>query len=668
MTQIRVVSGVQTCIYHNKRATLVACGMAGMWNPLRWLVLRGQSCGTVIGRCLAGLAVLAVTFYLSVATAEAQTEKRVALVIGNSAYQHSATLENPKNDSQDLADTLGKLGFQVILEENLDKRGMEQAFSHFARLAQDAEVAMFYYAGHAMQYGGENFLVPVDAALQDEFSVEFEMARVSDVMNSLERARGVKILVLDACRNNPLAEQLARRATNRDYFASRGLARIEHPSGMLIAYATQAGQVADDGRGRNSPFTSALIKRIEEPGVEIGQIFRRVAVDVNTLTQGRQLPDLSMSLLGEVYLSKPAKPAVNGEVEAWQKIASSNDRSQFERFVSDFPDSPFSIVAKERIRIIEDKRRQDEAEKAARDQAARDQAAREQAARDQAARERIAKQQADLQAQEQISQELAAKQQAAREHALKDETARQQQVAAAEAAKAQALEQAAREQAAQQAAIAQAAWQKAQTDKAVQQQAAVQPKAELMSAASDPPAALSQSIAHELRRVGCFRGTDSDPWSTGPKAGLQQYLKLTKLNVSAEQPSAQILDILKVQSGQICSLPCKTGETLVDGACTAKTCQAGMTVAANGKCVAAHARESAKQKRPDKLVSRSLSPEPQTRPAPRVRQHAHRVYQEDPQPEMVESAPPPVRVAPAPPPMMGMPRLCLGVGPLAVCR
>jgi flagellar biosynthesis GTPase FlhF len=665
MTQIRVVSGVQNHLSHNRQTALAAFGTTGkMRNPVRWSVLGAQSGITVIARCLAGLAVLAATFYLSVAAAEAQTDKRVALVIGNSAYQHSATLENPKNDSQDLADILGKLGFQVILEENLDKRGMEQAFSRFARLAQDADVAMFYYAGHAMQYGGENFLVPVDAALQDEFSVEFEMARVSDVLNSLERARGVKILVLDACRNNPLAEQLARKASNREYFASRGLARIEHPSGMLIAYATQAGQVADDGRGRNSPFTSALIKRIEEPGIEIGQIFRRVAVDVNSLTQGRQLPDLSMSLLGEVYLSKPAKPAINNEAEAWQKIASSNDRSQFEHFVSDFPNSPFSIVAKERIRIIEDKRRQDEAEKAARDQAAQDQAAREQAARDQAERDQVAKQQADLEA-----KELAAKQLAAKEQALKDEAARQR-MAAAEAAKAQqALEQAVREESARQAAIAQAAREKAQTDKALQQQAAVQPKTELLPVAADPRAALSQSIAHELRRVGCFRGTDGDPWSSGPKAGLQQYIKVTKLNVSAEEPSAQVLDILRLQSGRICSLPCKTGETLVDGTCTAKTCQAGMTVAATGKCIATHAKAPAEQKQPDKFASRSLSPEPRTRPAPHVRQHARHVYPQDPAPEMVEAGPPPVRVAPAPPPpVIGMPHLCLGVGPLAVCR
>jgi uncharacterized caspase-like protein len=607
---------------------------------------------------------------LSVAMAHAQIEKRVALVIGNSAYQHSATLENPTNDSEDVAGALGKLGFQVILEKNLDKRGMEQSFSRFARLAQDADVAMFYYAGHAMQYGGENFLVPVDAALQDEFSVEFEMARVSDVLNSLERARGVKILVLDACRNNPLAEQLARRATNRAYFSSRGLARIEHPSGMLIAYATQAGQVADDGRGRNSPFTSALIKRIEEPGIEIGQIFRRVAVDVNTLTQGRQLPDLSVSLLGEVYLSKPEKLQINTEAAAWQKIASSSDGSEFQRFVTDFPDSPFAVVAKERIRILDDKRRQDEADQAAlratQEQAARDQAARDQAARDQVAREQAAK---AFHVQEQVAKDVAAKQQAmlvAKELALRDAAAREQ-AASAEAAKEQAsLEKAARDQMAKPPASADAK-EKIETGLTLQRPTDVTANAELNLSGTDHRDEIVHLIARELRRVGCFRGSENASWQSGPKTGLQQYLRMTKLNISAEEPSAQVLEILKLQSGQICPVPCKIGETVVDGNCVAKTCSAGMTVSATGTCVAVHARETVKQKRPEKSASRSLAPQIETRQPPRPHQQAHRIYRDDgPAPDMVEAAPPPVRMAP--PPLIGMPRLCLGVGPLAVCR
>jgi hypothetical protein len=596
----------------------------------------------ILVQWFASLFVAATVSIALVATADAQAERRVALVIGNSAYQHSAPLGNPTNDAQDLADALGRLGFEVILAKDLDKRGMEQSFSRFARLAQDADVAMFYYAGHAMQYGGENFLVPIDATLQDEFSVEFEMARVNDVLNSLDRARGVKILVLDACRNNPLADQLARRATNRELFASRGLARIEHPSGMIIAYATQAGQVADDGRGRNSPFTSALIRRIEEPGVEIAQIFRRVAVDVNSLTKGRQVPDLSMSLLGEVYLSQPQEAKLNTEYDAWQKIAASSDPAQFEHFVADFPDSPFSDLAKERIRTLESKRIQESALplRSPKDQHDVDH---------------------DKGGLDQTSQVEAVKEQAVREQI--------RQQAALTAPKDTSIEQ------------TQKSTQAPQPEKTASVQPESRVPADPVSASNSvaPTSSdLARSITHELRRVGCYRGLDSDNWKAGPKAGLDQYLRATKLNVATHEPSTQILDILKLQSGQICSPTCKIGETVVDGQCVAKTCAAGMTLSTSGKCVAAHIRETAKAKAPEKIASRSLAPEPKkAQPKPHRPVYAKRAVSSEPPQEVVDQPPPQrVVVAPVQPrpliapagPLGGLGHVCLGVGPLAVCR
>jgi uncharacterized caspase-like protein len=655
---------------------------------------------------IARIGVVASLFFAGAA----QADKRVALVIGNSAYQHSAALENPSNDAADLANALTHLGFEVISERDLDKRGMEQAFSRFARLAQDADLAMFYYAGHAMQYGGNNYLVPVDAALQDEFSVEFEMARVSDVLNSLERARGVKILVLDACRNNPLAEQLARHASNRDAFASRGLARIEHPSGMLIAYATQAGQVAEDGRGRNSPFTSALIKRLAEPGLEIAQIFRRVAFDVNAQTQGRQLPDLSMSLLGEVYLSKPDKPQITTEAEAWQKIASSNDRVDFERFVSDFPDSPFAVVAKERVRILENAHRQ-EVELGVL-QAAREQAAKEATAL-QAERERMAKEAAEKQAEQAAagkdkvggdtanptlpnSEEKArieAKQQTARAQAAADEAVKSaqpqpiQDAARDQVAQARLLEeravqerlarqQAARQQAAgDQAALEEAALEKkvreilekqdaaraakelaakedaekaASPSVAEQSPSPVSPSlvspslgqgptllpapdhdaasASRSSLSPNPNAVaalapegdhssrreLSQSIAHELSRIGCYQGRDSELWEKGPQSGLQRFLKRSRLNVAADQPNQQTLDILKLEKGKVCPPNCRRDETAVNGTCVAKTCPAGALLSRSGQCIQISHNRPRERKRQD------LAPPPVSRNPLRV--------------------------------------------------
>ena len=174
----------------------------------------------------------------------ASAERRVALVIGNAAYQHTTTLANPVNDAQDLAATLAKLGFEVIVAHDLNKRGMEMAIVRFARAAQDADAALFFYAGHGIQHRGANYLVPIDARLEDEFSLNFELTRISDVLAALESARGVKVLVLDACRNNPLASRLMQKSASRGSIASRGLARIDAIRGMVVAYAAQPNQVA----------------------------------------------------------------------------------------------------------------------------------------------------------------------------------------------------------------------------------------------------------------------------------------------------------------------------------------------------------------------------------------------------------------------------------------
>jgi uncharacterized caspase-like protein len=181
----------------------------------------------------------------------------VALVIGNAAYQSTQLLANPRNDASDVADALKRVSFEVVLERDLDKRGMERAIAQFARDARDADAALFYCAGHGLQHRGLNYLVPTDARLEDEFSLNFEMTRLEDVLISLGQARGIKILVLDACRNNPLLERLARVATTRDFVPARGLARLDATRGMVVAYATQADQLAVDGTGRNSPFSRA---------------------------------------------------------------------------------------------------------------------------------------------------------------------------------------------------------------------------------------------------------------------------------------------------------------------------------------------------------------------------------------------------------------------------
>ncbi|MDQ0468720.1 caspase family protein [Labrys wisconsinensis] len=247
---------------------------------------------------------LVALLVLLAAPSAALAERRVALVIGNSAYRNTVPLPNPRNDAADVARALKTVGFAVIEGYDLDKRGMDDAFRRFAHEAAGADAALFYYGGHGMQFQGSNYLMPVDAKLESEEDVTYEMARVDDVLADLQRASGIRILMLDACRDNPLAQQLqARIGPSRSLGLSRGLARIQETSGTVIAYATQPGAVAADGEGRNSPFASAFLKEVGTPGLEVGSLFRHVARDVHEATGGRQLPEVSLSILGDFYFA-----------------------------------------------------------------------------------------------------------------------------------------------------------------------------------------------------------------------------------------------------------------------------------------------------------------------------------------------------------------------------
>jgi Caspase domain len=279
----------------------------------------------------------------------AWAERRVALVIGNSQYKNpNLALFNPKNDAEDVAASLRSLGFEVILRIDADRRDFDLAMTQFARAATYADAALFYYAGHALQHQGQNYLMPTDAELQDEVSLRYEMVSLDDVRAGLERAGGVKIMILDACRNNPVLDRLKRRMTGvtRDVATVRGLARIAGAQGEVVAYATAADQVAADGSGRNSPFTAALLKRLAEAGLEIGTMFRRVAADVTEQTKGQQHPELLISLISEYYLNQNDRPV-------WERIKDTADPAAFRDFVNRFPSSPRASDAQYRLQMLE---------------------------------------------------------------------------------------------------------------------------------------------------------------------------------------------------------------------------------------------------------------------------------------------------------------------------
>jgi uncharacterized caspase-like protein len=317
---------------------------------------------------LAWLAALGGVILVALSTVAALAERRVALVVGNSQYKNaSLVLFNPKNDAEDVAAVLRTLGFEVILAVDANKRAFDLAMTQFARLATGADAALFYYAGHAMQYQGRNYLMPTDAELEDDVSLRYQMMWMDDIRAGLERADGVKIMILDACRNNPVVDSLKRRmaGVNRNLDTVRGLARLDKAQGMFVAYATAADEVAAEGTGRNSPFTSALLKRLQEPGLEIGKMFRRIAADVNDLTRGRQRPEILASLIDEYYLNQKDRPV-------WDQIKDSADPAAFRDFVARFPSSPRASDAQYRLQMLDRLVRESQSEQErAKDDAAR---------------------------------------------------------------------------------------------------------------------------------------------------------------------------------------------------------------------------------------------------------------------------------------------------------
>jgi hypothetical protein len=228
---------------------------------------------------------------------------RLALLIGNSAYTSGGNLRNPVNDVRDIKAALEELGFRVIKYENCTQRSMKEAIDDFGEELRGHEVGLFFYAGHGVQVGGENYLVPVDAKLQSEKVVEYDCVRADRVLAMMEGAGSkTNIVIIDACRDNPFERSWRRGG------ASRGLAFMNAPSGALIAYATAPGRTAGDGTGRNGVYTAALLDHVRTAGITIEQMFKRVRVTVEERTNKAQTPWESTSLRGEFYFLAGGTP------------------------------------------------------------------------------------------------------------------------------------------------------------------------------------------------------------------------------------------------------------------------------------------------------------------------------------------------------------------------
>ena len=227
---------------------------------------------------------------------EINTDKRLALVIGNSNYQVSP-LANPANDANAMAQALRDSGFEVMQYTNLNKRALEDSLRTFGSKVSRGGVALFFFAGHGLQIKGVNYLVPIGANIQKDTDIEFEAVDAGRVMSELESAGSrLNIVILDACRNNPFA-----RSTRS---VSRGLAVMNAPSGTVVAYATGPGEVASDGDGKNGLYTQELLRNLREPNLKIEEVLKRTRISVKDKTNGQQVPWENTSLDGDFYFKK----------------------------------------------------------------------------------------------------------------------------------------------------------------------------------------------------------------------------------------------------------------------------------------------------------------------------------------------------------------------------
>jgi uncharacterized caspase-like protein len=301
-------------------------------------------------------------------TGAASAQKRVALVIGNAAYAHTAILANPKNDAGDVAATLASFGFEIVEGYDLDKTAFERTVRNFATALQGAEVAVFFYAGHALQVQGQNYLVPIDAELTGAAALDFEMVRLDLIQRTMETQVRTNILFLDACRDNPLAKNLARSMGTRSASIGRGLASVEAGVGTLISFSTQPGNVALDGGGRNSPFAGALVRNLRASGHDdLSTLLISVRNDVMKATSNKQVPWEHSSLTGRFFFNPAASASATGAqaspapaatprdeaADAWAAAKESTSPAVLQAFIKRFDSTFYAELARERLQALQ---------------------------------------------------------------------------------------------------------------------------------------------------------------------------------------------------------------------------------------------------------------------------------------------------------------------------
>ncbi|WP_371740518.1 caspase domain-containing protein [Bradyrhizobium sp. LCT2] len=534
--------------------------------------------------------VLGALAYFAFCCSPALAEKRVALVMGNSAYKNTLRLTNPVNDAALIGDMFKKAGFDAVdVKTDLNASEMRRALREFAGRVRDADMAVIYYAGHGIELDGTNYLIPTDAALETDADVYDEALPIDRVLVSIEPAKQLRLVILDACRDNPFAKTMKRTVASRAI--GRGLAKVEPTSpNTMIAFAAKAGSTASDGDSRNSPFATALADHLPKPGLDLRKAFGFVRDDVLRSTANKQEPFVYGSLGGDDVPLVPAKPAATGpqanpqsELRRDYELALQlGTRDGWEAFLAQYPEGFYANLAKGQLNKIGAEETRAAAEQKAR--TAEQEKARLIAERAQKAEQEKAA--AAAKAAEEAR--IAAEKKKEIEQARAEAAERERKVAEAAAAKALAEKQAAEkvkaELAAKQAAekAEQAARPAAdrQIPEAEQKVAALSPAPASTLSAAD----LAKSVQSELRRVGCLSGAAEGDWSAASQRSLALFNKYAGTQFDAKLASVDALDALKAKPGRVCPLVCNFGFKADGDQCVKITCRAGYRVGDDNEC------------------------------------------------------------------------------------
>ncbi|MBA3727059.1 MAG: caspase family protein [Armatimonadetes bacterium] len=540
-------------------------------------------------RALVGIVLM--IFLVLLTGQPALADKRVALVIGNSAYRNVAKLENPVHDASAVAAMFKSAGFDSVESKlNLTVSELRKALRDFGNTSRGADVAVVYYAGHGIELDGTNYLIPVDATLETDTDVLDEALPLDRVLVAVEPAKRLRLIILDACRDNPFAKNMKRTMAARAI--GRGLAKVEPSSpNTVIAFAAKAGSTAYEGTGKNSPFAMALVEHLVKPGLDLQRAFRYVRDDVLKATNNAQEPYTYTSLGGDdvpLVSAAPAKPAV---APIDQDVAMRRDYDYAERigtkpvwdaFIEKYPFGFFTALAKaQRDKLAAEAARIEATNKA-------------KAAEEERRRLAIEGAKAPEQTKAAAQASAAEKDRIAAEQAKKVEETK---VAEAERTKAAALAKAAEKEAERlktaEAANATraklAADQKANGGKLAAELKAKEEKLAALNPTADKTDQLTslelpRSLQAELRRVGCNSGAVDGTWNAASQRSLDLFNKHAGMKLDVKKASADALEAVKGKANRVCPLVCDHGFRADSDRCTRITCRAGFEVGDDNTC------------------------------------------------------------------------------------